>query len=68
MSVIGKKGSIVAVLAATTALTGAAWAQDAKTITIATHYNDEQMAPLTECFRAYETTHPDIKIVFQQAA
>lgn len=68
MSVIGKKGSIFAALAATTALTGAAWAQEAKTITIATHYNDEQMAPLTECFRAYETTHPDIKIVFQQAA
>ena len=68
MSVIGKKGSIFAALAATTALPGAAWAQDAKTITIATHYNDEQMAPLTECFRAYETTHPDIKIVFQQAA
>ena len=68
MSVIGKKGSIIAVLAATTALTGAAWAQETKTITIATHYNNEQMAPLTECFHAYEATHTDIKIVFQQAA
>ena len=68
MSVFGKKSSIVAFLAATTALTGAAWAQDAKTITIATHYNDEQMAPLTECFRAYEAINPDVKIEFQQAA
>ena len=68
MSVSWKKRSFAAVLAATTALTSVAWAQDAKTITIATHYNDEQMAPLTECFRAYETAHPDIKIVFQQAA
>ncbi len=68
MSVFGKKSSIFAALATTTALAGAAWAQDAKTITIATHYNDEQMAPLTECFRAYEAAHSDIKIVFQQAA
>lgn len=68
MSILAKSGQLAALLAMSTALTAPALAQDAKTITIATHYNDEQMAPLTECFRAYEGAHPDIKIVFQQAA
>jgi multiple sugar transport system substrate-binding protein len=38
-----------------------------KTITIATHYTDEQMRPLTACFRRYETENPSIRIVHQQA-
>ncbi|MBC7480141.1 MAG: extracellular solute-binding protein [Pseudorhodobacter sp.] len=68
MSIIRKTLTLAATLATSTALVTASLAQDVKTITIATHYNDEQMAPLTECFRAYETAHPDTKIVFQQAA
>ncbi len=68
MSKLGKTGTLAALLAMSTALTAPAFAQDAKTITIATHYNDDQMKPLTECFRAYEGSHPGIKIVFQQAA
>lgn len=68
MSIIRKTFTLAATLVASTALVTASLAQDVKTITIATHYNDDQMAPLTTCFRAYETAHPDIKIVFQQAA
>ena len=49
------------------ALAAPAFAQD-KTITIATHYNQDQMAPLTECFRAYEAEHPGIAIEHQQAS
>jgi multiple sugar transport system substrate-binding protein len=48
-------------------LAGPALAQQ-KTITIATHYTEEQMRPLTACFRRYEAQNPDIKIVHQQAA
>lgn len=59
--------TVMTALVASTALAGAAFAQD-KTIQIATHYNEAQMAPLTECFRAYEASHPGIKIEFQQAA
>jgi multiple sugar transport system substrate-binding protein len=47
-------------------LPGAALAQQ-KTLTIATHYTDEQMRPLTACFRRYEAQNPDIKIFHQQA-
>jgi multiple sugar transport system substrate-binding protein len=45
---------------------GSASAQQ-KTITVATHYTDEQMRPLTACFRRYEAENPSIKIVHQQA-
>jgi multiple sugar transport system substrate-binding protein len=45
---------------------GPALAQQ-KTITIATHYTEDQMRPLTACFRRYETENPGIKIVHQQA-
>jgi multiple sugar transport system substrate-binding protein len=38
-----------------------------KTITIATHYTDEQMRPLNACFRRYEAENPGIRIVHQQA-
>ena len=40
----------------------------AKTIQIATHYNEAQMGPLLECFAAYEASNPGITIEFQQAA
>ena len=54
---------------ATTALSLAApaVAQDT-TITVATHYNQEQMAPLTECFREYEAQNPGVAIEHQQAS
>ena len=67
MSILKLTCTLGVALAASTALTPVAFAQDAKTIKVATHYNEEQMAPLTECFRAYETSHPGIKIEFQQA-
>ncbi|TNC46999.1 extracellular solute-binding protein [Rubellimicrobium rubrum] len=47
---------------------GAASAQDAKTIQVATHYTGEQAAPLQACFDAYEAEHPGITIEHQQTA
>ena len=46
---------------------GAAPAMADTTLTIATHYTDAQLAPLTVCFRAYEASHPGIHIVHQQS-
>ena len=37
------------------------------TLTVATHYTDAQMAPLTACFREYEAAHPGLRIVHQQS-
>lgn len=37
------------------------------TLTILTHYTDAQRAPLTACLRIYESQHPGIRIVNQQA-
>ena len=68
MSIILRNGTVAAVLMATTALGTVVAAQEAKTIQIATHYNEEQMAPLLACFDAYEASHPGITIEFQQAA
>ena len=36
------------------------------TLTIATHYTDDQRAPLMPCLRAYERLHPNITIVHRQ--
>ncbi len=36
------------------------------TLTVATHYTDDQRAPLTPCLREYERLHPDIAIVHRQ--
>ena len=60
---------IIAMTPSTAALALAlpAMAQET-TITIATHYNQDQMAPLTECFREYEAQHPGTAIVHQQAS
>ena len=55
-------------LAATTALTAPALAQDSKTITVSTHYNQEQMGPILACFEAYEAANPGISIEFQQVS
>ena len=68
MSIILRHGTVAAALVATTALGTVVAAQEAKTIQIATHYNEEQMAPLLACFDAYEASHPGISIEFQQAA
>ncbi len=57
--------ALAATMSATAALGTAVSAQ---TITIATHYNEEQMAPLLACFDAYEAAHPGTTIEFQQAA
>ena len=60
---------IIALTTSTAALTLAipAAAQDT-TIQIATHYNQDQMAPLTECFREYEAQNPGVAIEHQQAS
>ncbi len=38
------------------------------TLTIATHYTDDQRAPLTACLRHYEQLHPDITVVHTQVS
>lgn len=53
---------------AVAALSTTVMAQTTKTIQIAMHYTPEQMGPLTQCFRQYETEHPGIKIEYQQAS
>ena len=68
MSILKLTGRLGVALAVSTAMTSFALAEGTKTIKIATHYNDDQMAPLTACFRIYESGHPDIKIEFQPAA
>lgn len=63
-----RSAGLAVALAGTTALAGTALAQGTKTIEIATHYNQEQMAPLLACFDAYEEANPGIEIVFQQSS
>ena len=65
MTVRKNHAALMATLAASTALGSMARAQ---TIQIATHYNEEQMAPLLACFDAYEASHPGTTIEFQQAS
>ena len=43
-----------------------AQAQDAKTITVATHYGADQAAPLLACFDRYEEANPGITVEHQQ--
>ncbi|PRY19526.1 carbohydrate ABC transporter substrate-binding protein (CUT1 family) [Aliiruegeria haliotis] len=62
-----RRTALVAALLASSALAAPAQAAD-KTITIATHYNQEQMAPLLACFDQYEAENPGTEIVFQQAS
>ena len=45
-----------------------AGAQEAKTIQVATHYTEEQAAPLLACFDAYEAEHPGVTVEHQQTA
>lgn len=37
-------------------------------LTVATHYTEEQLAPVTACFRQYEQQNPGLRIVHQQSA
>jgi multiple sugar transport system substrate-binding protein len=57
----------LAASAATLAATGAL-AQEARTIQVATHYTEEQAAPLLACFDAYEAEHPGITVEHQVTA
>lgn len=43
-------------------------AQEATTIQVATHYTEEQAAPLLACFDAYEAEHPGVTVEHQQTA
>ena len=36
------------------------------TLTIATHYTDDQRAPLTACLQEYQQLHPDIAVIHTQ--
>jgi multiple sugar transport system substrate-binding protein len=47
---------------------GAALAQEARTITVATHYSEDQIAPVLACFDAYEAENPGLTIEHQQTA
>ena len=38
------------------------------TIRIAAHYNAQQAAPLLACLKAYEATHPGIRVTYQQVS
>ena len=62
----GTKGLIVGV-ATSLSVAGPACAQTPVTLTFAAHYNPAEMAPLTACFRAYEESHPNIRIRYQQS-
>ncbi len=37
-------------------------------LTVATHYTQQQLAPLAACFRQYEREHPGLRIVHRQSA
>lgn len=43
-------------------------ARPVTTIRIATHYNAQQIVPLSACLRRYEALHPGIRIVHQQVS
>lgn len=65
MQTLGK--TLLCALVATTALTTAAHAQQ-KTITVATHYNQDDIKPVLACFDQYMAEHPEISIVSQQTS
>lgn len=50
------------------ASTGLGGAQPATTITIATHYNDAQIAPLRACLDAYEAENAGVAVRLQQVS
>lgn len=67
MTVLARRAAFVASVAlALQAQAAPAWAQ-ARTLTIATHYTDDQMRPLTACFRRYEAENAGLRIVHRQS-
>ncbi|MDB5505386.1 MAG: extracellular solute-binding protein family 1 [Devosia sp.] len=58
----------ISAVALSAALAVPAIAQDTKTITIATHYNQENIEPILACYTEYEASHPGIKIESQQVS
>jgi len=57
---------VAVVLAVGTALAAARLEPNRTTLTVATHYNHEQIRPLMTCFRQYEQSHPGITVVHRQ--
>lgn len=64
MKMIGK-AALAAILLAASARAGQA--QQIRSLTIATHYTDEQMQPLSACFREYERENPSLRIAHRQS-
>jgi len=60
-----RAGRPLRTVAVTLAVLVAAWAS-AQTITVATHYNEEQIAPVLQCVVEYETLNPGVDVDFQQ--
>lgn len=58
---------VLGILASSALATGAL-AQGAVTLQVATHYSDEQVAPLIECFRAFEAESPGVTVEHQVAS
>ncbi|MBB3999545.1 extracellular solute-binding protein [Aureimonas pseudogalii] len=56
----------IAALSALFLATAAAGAQEPVTLTFAAHYTDAEMAPLTACFRRYESETPGVRIAYRQ--
>jgi multiple sugar transport system substrate-binding protein len=50
------------------ALGTVAAAQEATTIQVATHYTEEQLAPVLACFDAYEAENPGVTVEHQQTS
>lgn len=57
--------AVCALLAVSSLFSSTAFGQQI-TLTIATHYTDDQRAPLTACLHTYEQLHPDTKIIHRQ--
>lgn len=53
-------------LAMLCASTAPVLAQEPVTLTFAAHYTDQEMEPLTACFRRYEAENPGIRISYRQ--
>ncbi|TNC72226.1 extracellular solute-binding protein [Rubellimicrobium roseum] len=64
----GRGTGLLGACAGLAIIAGGAFAQEARTITVATHYSAEQMAPLLACFDAYEAEHPGVTVEHQETA
>ncbi|MET0258950.1 MAG: extracellular solute-binding protein [Methylobacterium sp.] len=57
---------VIAAMSALCLASTGAFAQEPVTLTFAAHYTDQEMAPLTACFRRYEAQTPGIRIDYRQ--